>query len=117
MGDCCAKPLTPALASCCAVDPVPPPQDCTLLSQEMMSSVLQKYSRQMQAEKGDSKAFTIKFLNIMDPLLPSNNLGRSVAKSSFSRIRRAFKYGASMMERICQKVRRTRDSQPYSCTA
>jgi hypothetical protein len=33
-------------------------------------------------------AFALKHLNIVDPLLPTNNLGRSVSKASFARIRR-----------------------------
>lgn len=44
--------------------------------------------------------FTIKFLNIMDPLLPSNNLGRSVSKASFARIKKAMSYGARDLDRI-----------------
>lgn len=43
---------------------------------------------------------TPKHLNIMDPLLPSNNLGRSVSKASFARIRKAMAYGARDLERI-----------------
>ncbi len=51
-------------------------------------------------------ALLVKHLNIIDPLLPSNNLGRSVSKASFSRIRRAFAYGASTLgDILAQQVR------------
>lgn len=50
------------------------------------------------------KAFQLKYLNIMDPLLPTNNLGRSVNKSSFARIRRALEYGANRLSRILKMV-------------
>jgi hypothetical protein len=66
--------------------------------------VLHKYAAQMQAEKGASRAFGLKHLNIQDPLLPSNNLGRSVAKGSFSRIRAAFWWGAQQLEAIAALV-------------
>lgn len=42
----------------------------------------------------------LKFLNIVDPLLPSNNLGRSVSRASFARIRRAFAHGARKLDEI-----------------
>jgi hypothetical protein len=67
--------------------------------------VLHKYAAQMQAEKGDGRPFGPKHLNIQDPLLPSNNLGRSVAKGSFSRIRHAFRHGARQLELIGNQVR------------
>ncbi len=41
-----------------------------------------------------------KYLNIMDPLLPTNNLGRSVSKTSYSRIRKALSFGARQLEEI-----------------
>lgn len=46
--------------------------------------------------------FPRKFLNILDPLLPSNNLGRSVNGASFSRIKRALKLGWQVLEEITQ---------------
>ena len=51
------------------------------------------------------RLFVVKQLNIMDPLLPSNNLGRSVAKASFARIKKAFAYGAKALANIMDKVR------------
>ena len=51
------------------------------------------------------RSFQLKCLNIMDPLLPTNNLGRSVNRSSFARIRRALEYGAKRLDAILALVR------------
>ncbi|KAG8096073.1 hypothetical protein GUJ93_ZPchr0013g37017 [Zizania palustris] len=52
----------------------------------------------------DSKAcytiFRVKYLNIIDPLKEHNNLGRSVNKASFNRIRIAFSYGARKLGQV-----------------
>jgi len=60
----------------------------------------------MTSSKADSggRGFIVRCLNIMDPLLPSNNLGRSVVRSSFSRIRRAFGHGAALVRGMALKV-------------
>ena len=50
------------------------------------------------------RSFPPKHLNIMDPLLPTNNLGRSVNQASAKRIRLAFRNGASTLEGILAKV-------------
>uniref|UniRef100_A0A0D9X2Y3 Polymerase nucleotidyl transferase domain-containing protein n=1 Tax=Leersia perrieri TaxID=77586 RepID=A0A0D9X2Y3_9ORYZ len=44
--------------------------------------------------------FRLKHLNIIDPLKSSNNLGRSVSKGSFHRIRSAFSFGAQKLGHI-----------------
>lgn len=43
-----------------------------------------------------------KHLNIMDPLLPSNNLGRSVSRTSYVRMKMAFSHGAKSLTYILQ---------------
>ena len=43
-----------------------------------------------------------KHLNIMDPLLPSNNLGRSVSRSSYMRMKMAFSHGVTSLNRVLQ---------------
>eukprot|EP00887_Chlorella_sp_A99_P006096 scaffold22.g6096.t1 len=48
-------------------------------------------------------AFPLKHLNVVDPLLPSNNLGRSVSRASFARIRQAFMLGARTLEQAAHK--------------
>ena len=49
-----------------------------------------------------SIVLTRKHLNIMDPLLPGNNLGRSVSRSSYYRIKTAFSQGATLLTQVLQ---------------
>jgi len=49
--------------------------------------------------------FPLKHLNIVDPLLPSNNLGRSVSKASFARVKKALELGSRTLEQALLKVR------------
>ena len=49
--------------------------------------------------------FPLKHLNIVDPLLPSNNLGRSVSKASYARVRKALALGSRTLEEALLKVR------------
>ncbi|KAL2508206.1 uncharacterized protein Fot_31853 [Forsythia ovata] len=51
------------------------------------------------------KAFQRKHLNIIDPLKENNNLGRSVNKGNFYRIRSAFKYGAQKLGQVLLQPR------------
>lgn len=48
--------------------------------------------------------FPLKHLNLMDPLLPSNNLGRSVSRASYARVHKAFKYASQSLNSILAKV-------------
>lgn len=65
-----------------------------LLSNDFLSSCVSKFS--VPSTSGDKtlRAFQRKHLNIIDPLKEINNLGRSVSKGNFYRIRSAFSYGA-----------------------
>ncbi len=69
-----------------------------------MAQILEEFGQ--QAAKADTRGFAIKCLNIRDPLLASNNLGRSVNKASYLRIRKAFRHGAKTLGKILLKVRR-----------
>eukprot|EP00897_Mesotaenium_endlicherianum_P001132 jgi/Mesen1/11019/ME000098S10414 len=51
-------------------------------------------------QEGQKKPFVQKFMNVIDPLLETNNLGRSVSKGNFHRIRAAFAYGARKLRSI-----------------
>ncbi|XP_074286444.1 uncharacterized protein LOC141611733 isoform X2 [Silene latifolia] len=55
-----------------------------------------------------SPTFPVKFLNILDPLRDDNNLGRSVSKGNFHRIKSALSYGAQRLSDIlmlpCEKI-------------
>lgn len=56
--------------------------------------------------------FPLKHLNIVDPLLPSNNLGRSVSKASYSRVKKALALGSRTLEEALLRVRK---SLPRPC--
>jgi hypothetical protein len=43
---------------------------------------------------------TRKHLNIMDPLMPTNNLGRSVSRTSYMRMRMAFAHGSKSLSHV-----------------
>ncbi len=87
-------------------------EDSLLLSEDFTDEMMEMYSPTRQKPSSDSKpvasqasrSFPVKFLNIMDPLLPSNNLGRSVNKASFARIRKALAHGAQTLTSIVGKV-------------
>ena len=88
------------------------PEDSLLLSEDFVDEMMEMYSPTRQKSSSDSKpavpqsnkSFPVKFLNIMDPLLPTNNLGRSVSKASFARIRKALAHGAQSLTNIVAKV-------------
>lgn len=88
-------------------------KDNLLLNEDFTDEMMEMYSPARQKSRPDSKpvvapanrSFSVKFLNIMDPLLPTNNLGRSVNKASFARIRKAFAHGAQSLTTIVAKVR------------
>lgn len=88
-------------------------QDSLLLSGDFTDEMMEMYSPVRQkVSEADGKAampqsnrnFPVKFLNIVDPLLPTNNLGRSVSKASFARIRKALAHGAQSLSSIIAKV-------------
>lgn len=94
-----------------AVAAVESPLDTSpLLSSDTIAQMLSVYSPNPLPSdspanmSASSRSFAIKFLNIMDPLLPTNNLGRSVSKASFARIRKALKHGAQVLTDILLEV-------------
>eukprot|EP00201_Polytomella_parva_P012028 CAMPEP_0175060644 /NCGR_PEP_ID=MMETSP0052_2-20121109/13138_1 /TAXON_ID=51329 ORGANISM="Polytomella parva, Strain SAG 63-3" /NCGR_SAMPLE_ID=MMETSP0052_2 /ASSEMBLY_ACC=CAM_ASM_000194 /LENGTH=386 /DNA_ID=CAMNT_0016326399 /DNA_START=104 /DNA_END=1261 /DNA_ORIENTATION=- len=54
-------------------------------------------------DEGAARTFPLKHLNIQDPLLLTNNLGRSVSRGNYLRIRRAFENGAKLLSAIALK--------------
>lgn len=83
------------------------PQDTLLQCDSRLADSLARFRAEMASSRADmnGKAFVVRCLNIMDPLLPNNNLGRSVVRSSFARIRRAFGHGATLLRAVASKVR------------
>lgn len=84
--------------------------DNLMLSEEFLRNCIDMFSVPSRGFETDVRAFPQKFLNIIDPLKENNNLGRSVSRGNFFRIRGAFKYGARKLGQILlQRGERTAD--------
>ncbi|KAG4138589.1 hypothetical protein ERO13_D07G143400v2 [Gossypium hirsutum] len=57
-------------------------------------------SRYAVCQENQGQPFTSKHFNVIDPLRLNNNLGRSVSKGNFFRIRSAFAFGAKKLARL-----------------
>ncbi|KAK9015313.1 hypothetical protein V6N11_006425 [Hibiscus sabdariffa] len=57
-------------------------------------------SRYAVCQENRGQPFVSKHLNVIDPLRLNNNLGRSVSKGNFFRIRSAFSFGAKKLARL-----------------
>ncbi|XP_042489131.1 uncharacterized protein LOC122069225 isoform X2 [Macadamia integrifolia] len=71
-----------------------------LVSKEILKRCVDSYSVPPRGFETNSRTFPQKHLNIIDPLKENNNLGRSVSKGNFYRIRSAFTYGARKLGRV-----------------
>ncbi|KAH7441182.1 hypothetical protein KP509_03G027900 [Ceratopteris richardii] len=71
-----------------------------LLSNEFLSACRERYGTLLENNQG--KTFSRKFMNLVDPLRPFNNLGRSVNSGNLVRIYSAFAYGAARLEKLLQ---------------
>ncbi|RAL43350.1 hypothetical protein DM860_012491 [Cuscuta australis] len=75
--------------------------DDALLSEEFLRNCMEMFSVPSRLnESGSLCPFKLKHLNIIDPLKENNNLGRSVHRGNYYRIRSAFKYGVRKLGRI-----------------
>ncbi|GAB2272091.1 hypothetical protein Dimus_006910 [Dionaea muscipula] len=66
----------------------------TLFSSDFFKECVDIFSVPSKGSEALSKIFVQKHLNIVDPLKDFNNLGRSVSKGNFFRIRSAISFGA-----------------------
>ncbi|MBA0825773.1 hypothetical protein Goarm_010691, partial [Gossypium armourianum] len=57
-------------------------------------------SRYAVCQENQGQPFVSKYFNVIDPLRLNNNLGRSVSKGNFFRIRSAFSFGAKKLARL-----------------
>ncbi|CAA7028847.1 unnamed protein product [Microthlaspi erraticum] len=64
------------------------------LSEAFFKECMELYTVSIKATDPSRLFFPVKYLNILDPLKHSNNLGRSVTKGNMQRIRHAFALGA-----------------------
>ncbi|KAF8081100.1 hypothetical protein N665_0907s0022 [Sinapis alba] len=71
-----------------------------LLTSELLKECLEMYSVPSRGFETNTRVFSSKYLNIIDPLNENNNLGRSVNKANFYRIRTAFTFGARKLGKI-----------------
>ncbi|XP_062094715.1 uncharacterized protein LOC133800703 [Humulus lupulus] len=71
-----------------------------LLTDDFLKGCVEMFSAPSRGYETSSRTFPQKHLNIVDPLKENNNLGRSVSKGNFFRIRSAFTYGARKLGRI-----------------
>lgn len=71
-----------------------------LLKEDFLEKSLEMYSISPRGLESCQKIFQTKHLNIIDPLKDYNNLGRSVNRGNFYRIKSALKYGARKLGQI-----------------
>ncbi|CAN8279585.1 unnamed protein product [Cochlearia groenlandica] len=72
-----------------------------LLDEKFLRECVELYSAPAKAVvEANGLEFPIRHLNIIDPLKHSNNLGRSVTKGNFQRIRHAFTLGARKLRDV-----------------
>ncbi|RWV95554.1 hypothetical protein GW17_00041818 [Ensete ventricosum] len=82
------------------VEPPESNESCLLLNEDFIKECIEMFSVPSRAYGNTYQVFTQKHLNIVDPLKRNNNLGRSVSKGNFYRIRSAFTYGARKLGHI-----------------
>ncbi|KAF3327374.1 Poly(A) RNA polymerase cid14 [Carex littledalei] len=76
------------------------PASDLLLQEDFVNGCLEQYQVKIPNKPNDVRGFFRKNLNIVDPLKPANNLGRSVSRGNFYRIRSAFVFGARKLGQI-----------------
>ncbi|KAF7826171.1 poly(A) RNA poly(A)merase cid14-like protein [Senna tora] len=80
----------------------PPRKDAgdLLLSKLFLDACSSVYAVFPGGQENQGQSFVSKHFNVIDPLRVNNNLGRSVSKGNFFRIRSAFAFGAKKLARL-----------------
>ncbi|CAL1379560.1 unnamed protein product [Linum trigynum] len=80
----------------------PPRKDSgkLLLAKSFLDACGSVYAVFPNGQESNSQSFISKHFNVIDPLRVNNNLGRSVSKGNFFRIRSAFAFGAKKLARL-----------------
>ncbi|XP_047319793.1 uncharacterized protein LOC124923858 [Impatiens glandulifera] len=80
----------------------PPRKDSgeLLLSKLFLDACSSVYAVFPVGQENQGQTFLSKHFNVIDPLRVNNNLGRSVSKGNFFRIRSAFAFGAKRLARL-----------------
>ncbi|WJX92516.1 hypothetical protein P8452_74144 [Trifolium repens] len=71
-----------------------------LLSKSFLDACSSVYAVFPGTQENQGQPFVSKHFNVIDPLRVNNNLGRSVSKGNFFRIRSAFAFGAKKLARL-----------------
>ncbi|PIA49055.1 hypothetical protein AQUCO_01300119v1 [Aquilegia coerulea] len=71
-----------------------------LLSKIFLDACSSVYAVFPGGQENQGQPFVSKHFNVIDPLRTNNNLGRSVSKGNFFRIRSAFAFGAKRLARL-----------------
>ncbi|KAK9147287.1 hypothetical protein Scep_006044 [Stephania cephalantha] len=71
-----------------------------LLSKLFLDACSSVYAVFPGGQENQGQPFVSKHFNVIDPLRTNNNLGRSVSKGNFFRIRSAFAFGAKRLARL-----------------
>ncbi|KAH6558281.1 hypothetical protein KP509_1Z071100 [Ceratopteris richardii] len=71
-----------------------------LLSKAFLEKCSALYDVFPKGSDTQTRSFSCKFLNIIDPLRNNNNLGRSVSQANFYRIKSAFQLGARQLAKV-----------------
>lgn len=73
-----------------------------LLDKSFLDNCSSAYGVVPHTQENQGHPFVSKHFNVIDPLRTNNNLGRSVSKGNFFRIRSAFAYGAKRLEKLLE---------------
>ncbi|XP_068637691.1 uncharacterized protein [Aristolochia californica] len=73
-----------------------------LLSKLFLDACSSVYAVFPGSQESQNQPFISKHFNVIDPLRTNNNLGRSVSKGNFFRIRSAFAFGAKRLARLLE---------------
>ena len=65
----------------------------------------------LQNFNSSKKAINLKYMNIVDPIFPTNNLGKSVNFHNFSKIKKVFEYASKEVDQI---INSRNTSDPYN---
>ncbi|GAB4832047.1 hypothetical protein Ancab_006065 [Ancistrocladus abbreviatus] len=74
--------------------------DELLLTDEFMRNFREEFSFSTPMLQAERHVFPVKFLNILDPLRENNNLGRSISKGNFNRIKCALAFGTKQLQNL-----------------
>ncbi|AQL08854.1 nucleotidyltransferase [Zea mays] len=83
---------------------IPPRMDSgeLLLNKSFLDTCSSAYGVVPHTQENQGQPFVSKHFNVIDPLRTNNNLGRSVSKGNFFRIRSAFAYGAKRLGKLLE---------------